>query len=72
MLLSDAMKQFPAQRDERGFIFIDRNGRVFEVILDYLRTNRVLLNTGITREQLDVELDFYGIVIGERTIARLH
>jgi len=25
--------------DEKGYIFIDRNGEVFQVILDYLRTN---------------------------------
>lgn len=37
-LLSET-SNFAVVKDEKGFIFIDRNGKYFEPILDYLRTS---------------------------------
>lgn len=42
-------------------IFIDRNGRIFEYILDYLRTDKVHLPSSVSPVALEEEFDFYGI-----------
>eukprot|EP00295_Goniomonas_pacifica_P048899 CAMPEP_0175920340 /NCGR_PEP_ID=MMETSP0108-20121206/12876_1 /TAXON_ID=195067 ORGANISM="Goniomonas pacifica, Strain CCMP1869" /NCGR_SAMPLE_ID=MMETSP0108 /ASSEMBLY_ACC=CAM_ASM_000204 /LENGTH=224 /DNA_ID=CAMNT_0017243049 /DNA_START=9 /DNA_END=680 /DNA_ORIENTATION=+ len=46
-------------KDEDGRIFIDRNGRVFEAVLDYLRTGN--FSPTVPRTQLVDELDYFGI-----------
>src|ERR1700733_2793258 len=51
-------------KDEEGFIFIDRNGRAFEPILDYLRTGELDTST-VPKSVLFRELDFYGIILNE-------
>jgi len=47
--------------DDKGYIFIDRNGDVFQVVLDFLRTNEFFLTASISERQVLCELDFYQI-----------
>ncbi|XP_050301332.1 BTB/POZ domain-containing protein KCTD3 [Anthonomus grandis grandis] len=47
-------------RDEKGYIFIDRDPKVFSVILNYLRTKEVDLNAIDTRT-LRLEAEYYNI-----------
>uniref|UniRef100_A0A6B2LII9 BTB domain-containing protein n=1 Tax=Arcella intermedia TaxID=1963864 RepID=A0A6B2LII9_9EUKA len=47
--------------DEKGYLFIDRNGEVFQVILDYLRTNELFVNGNVTVRQVLCDLDYYQI-----------
>jgi BTB/POZ domain len=49
------------QRSERGEYLIDRNGRAFEGVLEYLRTGQVFLPDGISEEQLMMEFDFFAV-----------
>jgi hypothetical protein len=42
-------------------IFIDRNGRLFEYVLDYLRTAKVYLPATVSPLALEEEFEFYGI-----------
>ena len=45
-----------------GYLFIDRNGRAFEYVLEYLRTGVIHLeNTNISKEILKIEFDFYEV-----------
>lgn len=43
------------------YIFIDRSGRVFEFVLELLRTGSVHLPADVSTRQLEQELDFYQI-----------
>ena len=46
--------------DEQGFVFIDRSGAQFGVILDFLRTGKVRLpSEAAAREEVVDEADFY-------------
>jgi len=56
-------------KDEEGYIFIDRNGKVFEIILEYLRTGTLVLSAPITQPQLDMEMEFYQIEGHKRKFA---
>jgi len=58
---NDAQGKTKAYRDCEGYIFIDRNGKTFEVVLDYLRNNVLEIPPGITRRQVELEFDFYQI-----------
>eukprot|EP01133_Synstelium_polycarpum_P004353 gene4353-5083_t len=49
----------PAIRDEKGYLFIDRNGRYFEFILEFLRSGHVDIPVGVTVESIFREADFY-------------
>ena len=51
--------------DEDNYLFIDRCGVIFSGVLNYLRTGVLIPPTGITREQLLIELDFFSINIYE-------
>jgi hypothetical protein len=42
-------------------IFIDRNGRLLEYVLDYLRTGEVYLPFAVSKDALQKEFEFYGI-----------
>lgn len=44
-----------------GYYFIDRNGKYFEPILDYLRSGELVILAGMRRDQILREMDFYGI-----------
>ncbi|KAK3102117.1 hypothetical protein FSP39_008910 [Pinctada imbricata] len=51
-----------SERDQKGRIFIDRNGRIFEYVLDYLRSGQLTLPRDLNDvDILRKELDFYGI-----------
>lgn len=56
-LVSDHWKE--GNSDEP--IFIDRNGRLFEYVLDYLRTNKLYLPGSVSRAAVKEECEFYGI-----------
>eukprot|EP00727_Mastigamoeba_balamuthi_P005716 m51a1_g1764 hypothetical protein (238) ;mRNA; f:296194-297136 len=56
-------------RDEDGYLFIDRNGRVFEIILDYLRTGKLYRPKDIPPEQVVDEFDFYGVTTHEKAMS---
>jgi len=51
----------PAMVDEKGFYFVDRNGEVFGVILDYLRTRKLFIPKHLSMFQIELEFDFYQI-----------
>ena len=51
-------------------IFIDRNGDVFGVILDYMRYGNVVLPVTIPKETFLREMDHYGIIYREGTVRR--
>ncbi|EFA78237.1 hypothetical protein PPL_08888 [Heterostelium album PN500] len=51
----------PSFKDEKGYIFIDRNGRYFNFILEYLRTGFVDISQDIKIEAIFREADFYCI-----------
>lgn len=44
-------------------VFIDRNGRLFEYVLDYVRTNKVYLPTTVSRAAVKDEFEYYGIAV---------
>jgi hypothetical protein len=52
-------------KDENGHIFFDRNPRVFEVILDFYRTGKLIRTPDIPLELLKEELDFFQMNIEE-------
>ncbi|KAL7530005.1 hypothetical protein ACHAXR_003267 [Thalassiosira sp. AJA248-18] len=51
-------------------IFIDRNGDVFSIVLDYLRYGNVVLPLTVPKETFLREIDYYGIDYQEGTVAR--
>lgn len=57
MILKDGV--IPAVKDDEGWIFIDRNGKYFEPILNFLRTDELFIPEGIPREAIALEADFY-------------
>ena len=63
MLAKMCLTDLPHERDSSGNIFLDRNPKAFEIILEFLRTGKIF-HQGVdcTLEQLEVEADFYGLV----------
>jgi hypothetical protein len=59
----DVEGKIPAKRDKDGYIWIDRNGRIFEVVLEYLRTGHLFVPGDLSYDQVEAELDFYQIKI---------
>jgi len=58
-MFSDGM---PKKLDENGCYFIDRNGRLFEYVLDFLRSSQLALPSDFRNlDALSVEADFYQI-----------
>jgi hypothetical protein len=51
----------PLKKDKDGNIFIDRNGKLFEYILEYLRSDTVPKYEDVDYKQLLVEAEFYKI-----------
>mmetsp|Transcript_28405 Transcript_28405/g.31565 ORF Transcript_28405/g.31565 Transcript_28405/m.31565 type:complete len:254 (+) Transcript_28405:53-814(+) len=47
--------------DEKGYWFVDRNGKAFEAVLEFLRTGEIFYPSTCTKEQVLREFDFYGI-----------
>ncbi|CAF0813410.1 unnamed protein product [Didymodactylos carnosus] len=55
-------RQWGLEKDEEGCVFIDRNGKLFGIILEYLRTGRLLLpnsEDSALRQSLMIEAEFY-------------
>lgn len=44
-----------------GYIFVDRNGKYFEPILDFLRTGELVVERGLNMDMVLREADFYGV-----------
>lgn len=53
--------RIPTCRDETGALFIDRDPKLFSVILHFLRTKELDLN-GVDVSVLRHEAEFYGII----------
>ena len=66
MIENDAEERIPCLRDELGYIFIDRNGLVFSVILEFFRTGKIIIPPNVTREQIEIEFDFFQLTPPER------
>jgi hypothetical protein len=49
--------------DSEGRYFIDRNGKFFEPLLDYLRTNILDIPPGMSRKHVLEQARFFGIKI---------
>ncbi|XP_035691331.1 BTB/POZ domain-containing protein KCTD6-like [Branchiostoma floridae] len=55
-------RDFDALRDDQGRYFIDRNGRLFEHVLNFLRTTQLVLPEDFKElPLLEIEADFYQI-----------
>jgi len=52
--------RFASTRDRDGNLFVDRNGRLFEYVLDYLRTGKWRVPTKV-KAAVREEAAFYGI-----------
>lgn len=53
---------FPTTRDENGAFFIDRDGLLFQHVLNFLRSSQLALPEGfLLIDQLSVEADFYQV-----------
>ena len=53
--------RIPSYKDKNGALFIDRDPKLFAIILNYLRTNQLF---GVSEENIDMmrhEAEFYGI-----------
>ena len=54
--------EVPTDRDSNGNIFIDRSPKIFEVILEFLRTEHLgMENATFSLKQLEIEADYYGL-----------
>eukprot|EP01114_Cavostelium_apophysatum_P016449 TRINITY_DN4683_c0_g1_i1.p1 TRINITY_DN4683_c0_g1~~TRINITY_DN4683_c0_g1_i1.p1 ORF type:complete len:239 (-),score=13.26 TRINITY_DN4683_c0_g1_i1:65-781(-) len=53
--------RFPAEKDEHGAYFIDRNGRYFQPLLDYLRTGKLIISKDLNKELVLEEAKFFCI-----------
>lgn len=58
-LVSDHWKEGNADSNEP--IFIDRNGLLFQYVLDYLRTRKILVPPSVSRAAVKEEFQYYGI-----------
>lgn len=52
-------------RDENGAYFIDRNGTLFEPLLDFLRSGNLFIHKGLSRAAILEEANFYSIELPE-------
>jgi hypothetical protein len=55
----------PSVKDDNGAYFVDRNGRFFEPILDFLRNGTLILPPSMSLESVLIEANFYGIDVME-------
>ena len=62
MLGAMSREDLPLSTDEDGYYFIDRCGRIFQYILQFLRCGRLVLPEGFNElDLLQLEADFYQI-----------
>jgi hypothetical protein len=57
--ISDRWKEGSTKSDDP--IFIDRNGLLFQYVLDYLRNDKLLLPSSVSRAAVAQEFEYYGI-----------
>jgi len=63
-LFSAEKRGMTPKKDENGCYFVDRSGELFQVILEYLRTNKLRLGEWKEKEdEIMDELEFYSIPI---------
>lgn len=60
-MFADNQLMEPGKRDLDGNILIDRNGRYFEPILNYLRTGQLIYDSYLNPEGILEEAKFFGI-----------
>lgn len=48
-------------KDKKGRYFIDRSGEKFSMILEFLRTGKIEIDSNFTEESILNELDYYGL-----------
>jgi hypothetical protein len=53
--------RIPSLKDEKGSYFIDRDGQFFAPILTFLRSRRITIPFGMTREDVACEAEYFGI-----------
>eukprot|EP00985_Skeletonema_marinoi_P019529 scaffold11238_cov150-Skeletonema_marinoi.AAC.3 len=56
------------QADPEEPVFIDRNGNIFEYVLDYLRYGSIELPRNVPKSSFERDLDFYGLLPKEGEI----
>ena len=61
-------KHLSTTTDEEGYLFIDRNGRIFEIVLDFLRTSYVSVHKEVDFKLVEKEFQFYQIKIPQDKI----
>eukprot|EP01100_Stratorugosa_tubuloviscum_P003768 TRINITY_DN1910_c0_g2_i1.p1 TRINITY_DN1910_c0_g2~~TRINITY_DN1910_c0_g2_i1.p1 ORF type:complete len:346 (+),score=144.66 TRINITY_DN1910_c0_g2_i1:81-1118(+) len=59
--------KIPSEIDDKGNYFIDRNGRYFEPLLDFLRTGQLIVPKELSIEMVRREAEFYCIDISTRS-----
>jgi len=50
----------PCITDKEGRLFIDRNGDVFAVLLEFMRIERIMPFACVTEDQIRAEFDYFG------------
>jgi len=61
MISNDIEGKIKSLKDDKGCYFVDRNGRLFEYVLDLLRHGVLQVPSGVSKEILQREIDFYQI-----------
>lgn len=66
LVQNDDLGVIKTPRDRDGNLFIDRNGHLFGMILDYFRTGELYIEDNVQGRQLLLEFDYFGVKIEKR------